>query len=103
MDFTVTAADIRGHARSIRGLADRIGPARQAAGRALPSPMAFGLLCGPLLQPAYQVVADLAEQVMAGAEAKLDATAHALTSTAQHYDDVDRANRDGLRGAEVPR
>lgn len=103
MDVTVTAADIRSHARSIRALADRIGPARQAAGQALPSPMAFGLLCSPILQPAYQVVAGLAEQVMASAEAQLDVTAQALTSTAQSYDDVDRDSRDGLRDAEVPR
>ncbi|MGH3930416.1 MAG: type VII secretion target [Pseudonocardiaceae bacterium] len=103
MDFAVTAADIRGHARSIRGLADRIDPARQAAGQALPSPMAFGLLCGPILLPAYQVVVGVAERVIAGAESQLAATAQALTSTAQSYDDVDRANRDGLRAAEVSR
>lgn len=103
MDFAVTAADVRGHARSLRGLQDRIGPARHAAGQALPSPLTFGLLCDPLLQPAYQLLANLAEQVMAGAEVQLGATAQALDSTAQGYEEADRDSRDELRDAGVSR
>ena len=78
MTIDLDTAQLRAAGREARAVADRVDAARQASGAALPG-NAFGLMCSPLLLPAYRLASHFS--AMRRIEASLvGSTATAATS-----------------------
>ena len=95
MTFDLDTAQLRAAGREARAVADRVDAARQASGAALPG-NAFGLMCSPLLLPAYTVVQSVADALLAAAGSALERGAADLDLVAADFDAVDARQASGF-------
>ena len=95
MTIDLDTAQLRAAGREARAVADRVDAARQPPGAALPG-NAFGLMCSPLLLPAYTVVQSVADALLAAAGSALERGAAGLDLVAADFDAVDARQASGF-------
>lgn len=96
--FEVTAAELRGHAVKVDGLAERMGVAVNAADQVMPDD-AYGIICQflpPVINPLEQ---DGHDALTAGRDG-FTGIAENLRESADDYDRRDQRQADGFRATE---
>ncbi|MGH3760343.1 type VII secretion target [Actinophytocola sp.] len=93
--FGVTAAELRGHAGKVDGLADRMGTAVDAANPVMPDG-AYGIIC-QFLPPVINPLEQDGHDALAAGRDGFGGIAENLRESADDYDRRDRSHADGFR------
>ncbi|GAB2740902.1 hypothetical protein GCM10027174_12960 [Salinifilum aidingensis] len=88
--FAIHTDEMRSHAQRVRGVAERIGTAKDAAGEiSLNGGEAYGILCSPVLIPLMGMIETMGSAAIGTSQAAVEGTAAGLEAAAEEYDSVD--------------
>lgn len=89
--FGVHTEEMRAHAQKLRGVAERIGTAQDAAGQVSMNGVdAYGVLCSPLLTPLIGLVEVAGQAAIGTANLAVEATGASINGMADGYDALEQ-------------
>jgi hypothetical protein len=94
--YEVSTSELRGHARSVRQVADTLGQAMDAARQVTLGVQAYGLICGPLFVPIVLGVSAPGLVALNLAQEAINSVADNIGKSAFHYEAVEQRNAQGF-------